>query len=127
MCPICVINPTQGHQIRFVSLADHIAREHDQEDSLNNQKVNELMNRIYRYCFFFQEDFDPDEDEDEGLPLYILAERLFLKEENRRQRLGQTLGRNDYHSQRRLVSRQTTIRGSRGNIRGTYLSEFNPN
>ncbi len=32
MCPICVINPTQGHQSRFVSLADHIAREHDDEN-----------------------------------------------------------------------------------------------
>jgi len=64
--------------------------------------------------FFFQEDFDQDEDEDEGLPLYILAERLFLKEENRRQRLA----RNDFTSQRRILSRQTITRGSRGNIRG---------
>ncbi len=69
-------------------------------------------------CCFFQEDFDQDEDEDEGLPLYVLAERLFLKEENRRQRLAQT---NDFPSQRRLLSRQTAMRGSRGNIRGKFL------
>jgi hypothetical protein len=46
MCPICVINPIQGHQIRFISLADHIAREHDNGDSSLTQKVNYLFNRL---------------------------------------------------------------------------------
>jgi hypothetical protein len=70
--------------------------------------------------FGFKEDLD--EDEDEGLPLYILAERLFIKEENRRQRLAQTGLRNDFmamlNSQRRPPSRHAAIRGSRGSTRG---------
>jgi hypothetical protein len=37
MCPICVINPLEGNQSRFVSLADHIAREHDELDPSFNQ------------------------------------------------------------------------------------------
>lgn len=44
ICPICVINPIQGHQIRFISLADHITTEHDNEDSSVTQKVNNLFN-----------------------------------------------------------------------------------
>jgi hypothetical protein len=46
MCPICVICPLQGHQSRFVSLADHIVREHDESDSSGVQiykKVNDLI------------------------------------------------------------------------------------
>lgn len=37
MCPICVINPSEGYQSRFVSLADHIVREHDDGDLAMNQ------------------------------------------------------------------------------------------
>lgn len=37
MCPICIINPLGGYQSRFVSLADHIAREHDDTDMSLNQ------------------------------------------------------------------------------------------
>jgi hypothetical protein len=44
MCPICIINPIQGHQIRFISLADHIAREHDNGDLSIIQKVKNLFN-----------------------------------------------------------------------------------
>lgn len=44
MCPICIINPIHGHQIRFVSLADHLAREHDNEDLTINHKVKNLLN-----------------------------------------------------------------------------------
>jgi hypothetical protein len=50
MCPICVINPLEGNQSRFVSLADHIAREHDDIDSsigqtqqFDDKKVNDLF------------------------------------------------------------------------------------
>ncbi|CAF2964352.1 unnamed protein product [Rotaria sp. Silwood2] len=120
MCPICVINPLEGYQSRFVSLADHIAREHDDGDLSINQ-IQQFENK--------KEDFDQNDDEDEGLPLYILAERLFTKEENRRQeaaarqRLAQTIVRNDCHnsisnrnitSQRHTLSRQSATRGSRG-------------
>ncbi len=86
----------------------------------------QLRDELYRR---FQEDFDPDEDEDEGLPLYVLAERLFTKEENHRQRLAQTIVRNEYSSvgngnstsQRRPLSRHSAIRGSRGGMRGKFL------
>jgi hypothetical protein len=69
------------------------------------------------FSFVVKDEFD--EDEDEGLPLYILAERLFIKEENRRQRLAQTMIRNDFNSvlngnitsQQRSLSRQSAIRG----------------
>jgi len=41
MCPICIINPIQGHQTRFISLADHITREHNIGDSTITEKVND--------------------------------------------------------------------------------------
>jgi hypothetical protein len=43
MCPICVIHPVQGHQSRFVSLVDHLAKEHENGDLSINQKVNDLV------------------------------------------------------------------------------------
>ena len=86
ICPICVINQIEGHQIRYLSLVDHIVKEHDQE-------INDIS-----------EDFQHDND-DEGLPLYILAERLFFKEKNRRQY--------DINSQRHLLSRQIGLRDFR--------------
>ncbi|CAF1207640.1 unnamed protein product [Adineta steineri] len=112
MCPICVINPTQRHQSRFISLADHIVREHDEERTtlfLTGRHPDD------------KEDFDPDY-EDEELPLYILAERLFTKEENRRQKLAQTMIQNENTtSQRRPpLSRHSAMRGSRGSIRGHF-------
>ncbi|CAF3514399.1 unnamed protein product [Rotaria socialis] len=125
MCPICVINPLEGYQSRFVSLADHIAREHDDGDLSTNQ-MKQFENR--------KEDFDQDEDEDEGLPLYILAERLFTKEESRRQeaarqRLTQAMIRNDSSnatlnkniaSHRHALSRQSATKSSRGSHRGHF-------
>ncbi|CAF3457854.1 unnamed protein product [Rotaria sp. Silwood1] len=129
MCPICVINPLEGYQSRFVSLADHIAREHDDGDLSMNQ-LQRLENK--------KEDFVQNDDEDEGLPLYVLAERLFTKEENRRQeaarqRLAQTIVRNDYNnstsnrnvtSQRHTLSRQSAIRGSRTGQRGHFNNNY---
>ena len=77
---------------------------------------------------------DTDQVEDEELPLYILAERLFNKDENRRQEIGhqkfmQTTVRKDCGSvtnrnlisQHRPISRQSAIRCSRGNMRGKLL------
>ncbi|CAF0828042.1 unnamed protein product [Rotaria sordida] len=129
MCPICVINPLEGYQSRFVSLADHIAREHDNGDLSINQ-IQKFENK--------KDDYDQNDDEDEGLPLYILAERLFTKEENHRQetarqRLAQTIVRNDCNSstlnrnitsQRHTLSRQSTIRGSRGGLRGHFNNNY---
>lgn len=54
MCPICVINPTQGHQIRFLALADHIAREHDHGDSGINPKVGQCPNRSIDWLISFR-------------------------------------------------------------------------
>jgi hypothetical protein len=74
-------------------------------------------------CFSLKEDFDPDDDEDEGLPLYVLAEQLFIKEENRRQRLAQTMIRNDFHSvlNGNITSQQRSLsRHSRGDLRGKF-------
>lgn len=79
-----------------------------------------------------KEDVEQNEDEDEGLPLYILAERLFNKEENRRQdvarqRFATTMVRTDSNnstlnrnitSHRNTISRHSGMRGSRGIQRG---------
>lgn len=65
MCPICVLLPSQDYTNRFVSLTDHLARDHEGETSipwsnanlqrrnLENKRVKKLSKQSIFFCFFF--------------------------------------------------------------------------
>lgn len=135
MCPICVLLPSQDYQTRFVSLADHLIRDHDttevhsQNRTLDNKRVNFsiffVLKRIDK-CFskeLIDPDDDDDDDEDEAVPLNFLAERLFLKEETRRHDFTNGHHSNHRPSYRRVLSRHTNMRSSRGSSRGFHLEK----
>ncbi|CAF0723011.1 unnamed protein product [Adineta steineri] len=142
MCPICVTSSSHGNRPRFVLLADHIATVHDDgtgggggggdEDLLVSSSTTQARHGE-------NEEEDSDEDEDDEEPnLYDLEHRAFIEEEHRRQEAARqrlahasslaAVVRNDYaaalsgnsNSQRRPLSRQTAIRGSRGSLRGHF-------
>ena len=41
MCPICAINPSQSYPSRLVSLADHLAREHETSEAIQSTSTSE--------------------------------------------------------------------------------------
>ncbi|CAF1317538.1 unnamed protein product [Adineta ricciae] len=98
MCPLCVLSPVQAHQARFVSLADHLVREHDDESNslFNHQPTSREKGKDQLADFGDQEDEDDDgeEENEDGLPLYILAERLFAKADNHLPSLAEAIVRN---------------------------------
>ncbi|UJR08350.1 hypothetical protein I4U23_012621 [Adineta vaga] len=129
LCVLCAINPVHGTPTRFVSLADHLVREHDDNNTaLFNQE--QISNQKNDFDQNDDDDNDDDIDEDEGLPLYILAERLFAKEETRRPIHTESTIRNYCNSveqgngisssQRRSLSRHVSNRGSRRNLRSHF-------
>ncbi|CAF1439061.1 unnamed protein product [Adineta ricciae] len=136
MCPICVTSPSHGNRARFVLLADHIATVHDgggDEDVTPSSAATQS-----RRCENEEEDSDEDNEEEEEEPsLYDPDHRAFIEEEHRRQEAARqrlahasslAAARNAYtaafsgnsNAQRRPLSRQTALRGSRAGLRGYF-------
>lgn len=114
MCPICVLLPSQDYQTRFVSLADHLIRDHDTTEVHSQNRTLDNKREL------IDPDDDDDDDEDEAVPLNFLAERLFLKEETRRHDFTNGHHSNHRPSYRRVLSRHTNMRSSRGSSRGHF-------